>query len=78
MVPYAAYIISLGTSIDKAKEVSEPNLAVALQHDIVKLGSGFPAMTPKLKSSAQSKVRRISVTSAKPTKNFLDPSDYSV
>ena len=49
MVPYAAYIISLGTSIDKAKEVSEPNLAVALQHNIVKLGSSFPAMTPDVK-----------------------------
>ena len=78
MVPYAAYIISLGTSIDKAKEVSEPNLAVALQHDIVKLGSGFPAMTQMLRGYSQSKERRISVTSVKPNKNFLDPSDYSV
>ena len=35
------------------------------------------AMTPMLKGSARSKRRRISVTSSKPNKNFLDPSDYS-
>ena len=37
-----------------------------------------PATTPMSKGSDQFKERRISVTSTKPNKNFLDPSDYSV